>query len=317
MSDREIDGRLTSLVQVGGLFPYQWMFLIFGGVTILIGISLYWILPDSPTTARFLNDRERLVAVQRIQENQTGLKNREHKKYQILEAIKDPKVWLLGSGVFFQNMTNSLQNSFNGLIIKGLGFDTYQSVLLTMPGNAVSLIACLSVTWFLGSSWGQGKRIFAIMIMYLPGLISTAILYAVPISRSSTGILLFAITFINAISTSASIMYSLLASNIGGYTKKSVVNSMFFVFYSLGNITAPQTFLQSEAPRYTTGVGVTLAAFCANITGFGILYLIYRASNKKRDREAAQRPPMSEDERMRQAFSDLTDNENRNLRYAI
>lgn len=305
------------MLQVGGMFPYQWMFLLFGLFTILVGLSLWWVLPDSPTNARFLNERERIVAVQRLQDNQTGLKNREHKRYQVLEAVKDPKVWILTFGVFFQNMTNTLQNSFNGLIIKGLGFNTYQAVLLTMPGSFVMFIACLSITWFLGCSWGQGKRLFAIMICYLPGLISTAILYAVPITDSTTGVLLFAVTFLQIISTCASILYSVVASNIAGYTKKSVVNSMFFVGYSLGNIISPQAFLQSESPRFTTGVSVTLASFCINIILFGSLYVIYRTSNNKRDKEAAERPAMSEDEKMRLAFSDLTDNENRNLRYAL
>jgi MFS transporter, ACS family, allantoate permease len=81
------------------LFPYQWMFMIFGLVTILIGVSLYWILPDSPASARFLNKRERYVAVQRVRSNQTGIKNRTHKRYQVWEAFKDYKVWML-AGMF-------------------------------------------------------------------------------------------------------------------------------------------------------------------------------------------------------------------------
>lgn len=92
---------------------------------------------------------------------------------------------------------------------------------------------------------------------------------------------------------------------------------MFFIGYSLGNIISPQAFLQSEAPRYTTGVGVTLASFCANIILFGALYTIYNNSNKRRDKEAEERPELSEDEQMRIAFSDLTDKENRTKRYAL
>lgn len=299
------------------LFPYQWMFIIFGLTTIAIGVGLIWWLPDSPTTARFLNERERKIAVQRIKGNQTGIKNKEHKRYQIWEALKDPKVWLLASGVFFQNMTNTLQNSFNGLIIKGLGFSTYQAVLLTMPVGAIFGISCLAVTWFLGSSWGQGKRHFAIMICYLPGLISTALLYSIPVSDSTVGVLLFALFFLNIISTCPPIMYSLLASNLGGYTKKSAVNSIFFICYSLGNIISPQAFLQKEAPRYSTGVAVTLASFCINIIGFFCLYLLYVRENKKRDRAAEGQPELSEDEKTLMAFSDLTDMENKTFRYTL
>lgn len=144
----------------------------------------------------------------------------------------------------------------------------------------------------------------------------TCILYAVPVRDNTIGVLLFAVYFLNVIGTCASIMYSLLASNIAGYTKKSVVNSMFFISYSLGNIISPQAFLQSESPRYTTGISVTLASFCANIVLFGSLFVVYTVSNKRRDKEAEGLPLLSEDEKLRLAFSDLTDTENRHLRYA-
>jgi MFS transporter, ACS family, allantoate permease len=240
------------------------------------------------------------------------------------------------AGVFFQNMTNTLQNSFNGLIIKGFGFNTYEAVLLTLPVGAIFGISCLTITWILGTKWGQGKRCFTLMICYCPGLISTVLLYRFQVSDSTLGVLLFAIMFLNIISTCAAVMYSLLASNIAGYTKKvcgrcsslacqantnttilqqSVVNSIFFIAYSLGNIVSPQAFLQTEAPRYQTGIAVTLASFVINIILFGCLYLVYRWENNRRDKAAEGQPELSEDEKTRIAFSDLTDNENKAMRY--
>ncbi|KAM0723527.1 hypothetical protein Q7P37_000514 [Cladosporium fusiforme] len=303
-------------VEVGGMFPYQWIFIVFGLVTVLIGISLWWILPESPNTASFLNEREREVALERIRDNHNGVKNREHKRYQVFEALKDPKVWMLTFAVFFQNMTNALQNSFTGLIIRGLGFSTYEAVLLTMPQYAVMAVACLAVTWLLSTRWGQGKRIFAMILCYIPGIVGTVLLNTVPLTDSTVGVHLFAVYFINTIATSASILFSLLASNIAGYTKKSVVNSMFFIAYSLGNIISPQTFLQAEAPAYTTGIGVTLACFCVNILLFASLYIVYTISNRKREKEAEGQPPLSEEEKTRLFYADLTDLENRNMLYA-
>jgi MFS transporter, ACS family, allantoate permease len=98
---------------------YQWMFLIFGLITVLFGISLVWILPDSPIKAPWLNDRERLIAVERLKSNKTGVKNINHKEAQVKEALYDPKVWLLAAAIFFHNMTNSLQTTFQGIILKG------------------------------------------------------------------------------------------------------------------------------------------------------------------------------------------------------
>lgn len=299
------------------MFAYQWMFLIIGLITLLFGISFWWLLPDSPMTCRFLDERQRIIAVERLRQNKTGIKNREHKRYQVVEALKDIKVWLLVLGVFFQNMTNGLQGSFLGLIIEGFGYSTYDSVLLMMPGMAVMGVTCLVVTWFLGTKWGQNKRIFMTILCYLPGVISTVILYRTPAEQHNKGLLLFAIFLLNTISTCASILYSLVASNVAGYTKKLVTNTLFFISYSLGNIISPQAFLQSQAPRYFDGIVVTLASFCANIIICCALYFIYRWENAQRDGEQADRSPADSDEELRNAFSDLTDGENRSMRYAL
>jgi MFS transporter, ACS family, allantoate permease len=96
-----------------------------------------------------------------------------------------------------------------------------------------------------------------------------------------------------------------------------VVNSIFFIAYSLGNIVSPQSFLQTEAPRYETGIAVTLASFVINIVLFGCLYLVYRWENNRRDKAAEFQPELSEDEKTRLAFSDLTDNENKTMRYTM
>ena len=94
------------------------MFIFFGLFTVLFGISLWWILPDSPVTASFLTEREHLIAVERLKGNKTGVKNSHHKKLQVKEAFCDPKVWMLVFAILWHNMTNSLQSNFTGIIIK-------------------------------------------------------------------------------------------------------------------------------------------------------------------------------------------------------
>lgn len=43
--------------------------------------------------AKFLNEEEKAVAVERLRDNRTGVANKEFKKYQLLEALKDPLVY--------------------------------------------------------------------------------------------------------------------------------------------------------------------------------------------------------------------------------
>jgi hypothetical protein len=293
------------------------MFIIFGCFTVLFGISLWWLLPDSPLTARWLNDRERIIAIERLKDNRTGVKNSHHKKEQVKEALLDPKVWMLVFAVFCHNMTNSLQSSFTGLILKGFGYSTYQAVLLSIPPGIIMAVTVLIVSIFLATKWGEGKRIFVIIFCYIPGVISCGLLYGSAPVTSTLHARLTAVFIVPMVASSAAITYSLLASNVAGYTKKTVAGTLFFSAYCVANIISPQTFLASEAPRYQTGVVVTLAAFCINIALFIALYIVYSRANAARDQDPAGALSTDECTDLVNAFSDLTDLENKKLRYKL
>lgn len=293
------------------------MFIIFGALTVLIGASLWWILPDTPLTCRWLSDRERVIVVQRLKDNRTGVKNTHHKKDQVIETLSDYRVWMLLLAIFCHNMTNSLQTNFTGIIIKGFGYNTYQAVLLQIPVGAIMAATMILVGFFLSSKWGEGKQIFTIIACYIPGIIACGILYGVPVNSSTLSSHLAAIFMIPMVAAAGGMMYSILAANIAGYTKKTMTGTLFFSAYCVANIISPQTFLSKQAPKYTTGVFVTLAAFIINIILFSILYIVYSRENAARRREMEEIGEIDEVSDLANAFSDLTDRQNRRLIYKI
>jgi MFS family permease len=69
---------------------WRWFFIIFGLAGLVWSGVLFVFMPDSPLTGKFLDEEEKMIAVERLRENRTGVTNREFKKYQFLEALKDP-----------------------------------------------------------------------------------------------------------------------------------------------------------------------------------------------------------------------------------
>lgn len=78
-----------------GLPRWMYVFLIFGAFSITTGIIALLLLPDLPSTAKFLTERERAIAVDRVAVNRQGVKNHHFKWYQVWQAAEDPKTWLL------------------------------------------------------------------------------------------------------------------------------------------------------------------------------------------------------------------------------
>lgn len=51
---------------------WQSFFWICGSVTFAYGVILLIFLPDNPVKAKFINDREKAISIERVRVNQTG-----------------------------------------------------------------------------------------------------------------------------------------------------------------------------------------------------------------------------------------------------
>ena len=75
--------------------PYKIIYLLLGGLAILVGVCVLIWLPDSPVHARMLTKNERIAALERVRDDQGGTENKKWKKDQIIEALTDIRTWLV------------------------------------------------------------------------------------------------------------------------------------------------------------------------------------------------------------------------------
>lgn len=54
-----------------------------------------FLIPNSPTSAWWLSERQRVIAVLRLRDERTGMENKVFKKSQLLEAVRDYKTWIV------------------------------------------------------------------------------------------------------------------------------------------------------------------------------------------------------------------------------
>jgi sugar phosphate permease len=89
---------LLKLEGRAGLHGWQWLFLMEGLPTFLMGISVLWVLKDHPDDAGWLSDPEKkwLDAELERDRKEGGASEKHH----LLDAFKMPMVWVL-AGLFF------------------------------------------------------------------------------------------------------------------------------------------------------------------------------------------------------------------------
>jgi hypothetical protein len=152
------------------------MFLVFGLITVVWGIVVFLILPDSPMASRFSHN-EKVLAIERLRENKTGIENKTFKREQFAETMLDPRTWLIVVIVIAGNVPTGACGTYSSTLIKGFGYTSKQSALLNIPSGAISMIAVLSASWYAGKFNNRGYGIVALL---LPGVLGGGLMAFLP-----------------------------------------------------------------------------------------------------------------------------------------
>ena len=80
--------------------PWRWIYVVVGSFSLAFSVIFLILFPDSPMKAKFLNDRERQIAVQRLQSNNTGIQTPKFKLEQVWETLMDPQLYLITTILF-------------------------------------------------------------------------------------------------------------------------------------------------------------------------------------------------------------------------
>ncbi len=80
--------------RVGGLHGWQWMFLLEGIPSVLLGIAAFALLKDRPADAPWLTDEEKAMVASDLAAEQSLKQGVRHGA--VLQALRDPRVYVLG-----------------------------------------------------------------------------------------------------------------------------------------------------------------------------------------------------------------------------
>ncbi|KAJ9155594.1 Allantoate permease [Pleurostoma richardsiae] len=284
---------------------WQIMFLVFGLITIATGITVMLVMPDNPMKSSLTHD-EKIWAIERLRENKTGIENKHFKPYQMLECFRDPQTWLISIITIASNVPNGAVSSFQATIIKGFGYTSKETALLSIPSGVVAVISVLSATWLAGRFNQRGP--FVIMYCLIGGVLGGCLLAFSPAENRAAKLAGNYLT--NCVGASLPLMYSYSGANYAGHTKKVTMNAVLLMSFCLGNIIGPLTFRDEDKPDYIPAkiTIVVTTAFACVMTG--VLMMYYAWENRRRDRnmEGVEHQENSE-------FFDLTDKENPEFRY--
>ncbi|EGV66060.1 hypothetical protein PSN45_003117 [Yamadazyma tenuis] len=288
------------------------VYIVIGLVNIVMGVAFYFHIPDNPTKAWFLNDRERLMVVERIRSNNQGFGNKHFKWSQLKECLTDYRIWLMFVFQILDEVPNGGLTNFSSILLNDdFGYSVKKSLIMNIPVGVVGFFGSMLVASTY--EFGLVKHRMAVSTFALGVALMGSSLLAFADSKTArlAGFYVMQISDIGFIC-----MLSIYQSNVAGHTKKVVGNALLLIAYCAGNCIGPQTFRSNEAPHYKSAKGAIVGCYAACIALILVLYYSYYRENEARARKR---------EEMGDAyvklenieFADLTDKENPEFRYTL
>lgn len=180
-------------------FRWQGLFILYGGMTFVTGLTMFFLLAASPTEAKWLTEEEKVIALERVRQNKTGTEVWKFSWPQLKEALMDVRLYMMflllvstglpnggvtafGKSSFHENniMERLYSSEMTGpTIISGFGFSTAQTTLLNMGPGAAQVVGTI-LALFLAK---RTSRTFAGVATLLLAAVGCAMMLGIPSSN--------------------------------------------------------------------------------------------------------------------------------------
>ncbi|KAH6954610.1 major facilitator superfamily domain-containing protein [Fusarium avenaceum] len=273
---------ILTLDNFGSLTKWRMIFAIEGICTIGLAIIAFFTMTDRPSTAKWLTQEEKDLAIARIKSERVGVT-------EVLEKFS----WKLARRGISSPVTigTSTIFLFTNITVQGLAFfaptivgtiypdeTVVQKQLRTVPPYIVGTFCTLAISWL---STRLDRRNIFINVSQLPVIAGYIMFLSTtnPYVRYAGTFLICAGTFANGALSNAQ-----LSANLVTDTARASGIGLNVMLGNVGGLISTWCFLASDGPDYPIGNGLNLGACLSIFLLTIVLHLFMSWDNKRRAR---------------------------------
>ena len=244
-----------------GLSGWQWLFIFEGVITIAFGFVVWFLLPDFPSTAKWLTEKEKAFIQARLPGNAPQASEANFQWSEIVEACKDIRLWLFTLIWALYTVGTSGVRFYQPTVIANLGYtDIASAQLLNLPISIFSIIV-IGITGAFADNGRLPRPVYPLSFLCVI-LICYGVLYAYP---NNGGVL--AATLIGNGVTSAwfPMMWPWRVQTTKGATGSSFSIGFVNSYGQIGGAIGPHLFNSRFAPHYRVSFGIAMGFVSACI----------------------------------------------------
>lgn len=266
---------------VSGREGWSWIFILEGVLTLIVAATAYWVIVDTPKTAKFLTEAERIEVERRLAEDRSGLADEFDMKY-VWDALTDWKIYVhmfITIGIYTPLYSISL---FLPTIIKNMGYSNEHANLMSVPPYVSACLITITAGYAADRLQTRGVFMIGFSLIAIVG-------FAMLLSSGHTAIQYSGVFFATAgIFPLVPMGVAWNGNNIGGTLKRGVGIAMHVGFGNLGGCIAAFIYLKKNSPRFMSGHAALIGLITMSIVLSTFMTLYTRRENARRERWAVQ-----------------------------
>lgn len=260
---------------------WKFFMIVTGGITFLLSILTWFTYPNNPATAWFLTTEERVHVIRRVHAaTKSSIEQKQFKRYQLVEAFRDPVSWLFATIAFALMLANNLAFQ-QSLLFLDLGVAPLGSTLVWVASGGFAIAVAFFASFLLyqfkglnaywGALWALPAVAGCIGMMALSWDKTLALLACILLASNTWGM-----TWI--------ITVGWTSSSCAGHTKKLARNGLVMAAYGVSNLISPQLW-RKGAPRYY-GTWATQLALSFTLAPVLLIVIRFVLISRNKERKA-------------------------------
>ncbi|KAH8879002.1 MFS general substrate transporter [Thozetella sp. PMI_491] len=273
---------------------WKWLFMVEGLLTLVTGIFSFFLMPAGPCqTAGVLRgkkgwftEREEKIIVNRVlreDPSKSSMHNRQPITPKLLwQSLKDYDLWpLYILGLTFQ-IPMTTPSQYLTLSLKALGFDTFQTNLLTIPYTVFHIVTMLSLVYVAEIIGELTFTSLSGQIWALPFIIYLNVVNA---NAANKWVVWTIMTLLLSYPNPHPIQVAWNSRNSNTVRSRTVSAACYNMFVQASGIIASNIYRDDDKPVYARGNRALLGITCMNVVLYFLVKAYYVFRNKQRDKK--------------------------------
>ncbi|PWN33184.1 MFS general substrate transporter [Meira miltonrushii] len=291
---------------------WRLIFLVEAGPTVILGVALFFFLPDSIQSSKFLTPYEREVAEARLYrakiDQRNAIENEKTNKNASLlqrikhalntqfnfkngaDALKDPVSYINAVLLFIVNNGFASIPVYLPTILSQMGYTALRAQAFSAPPYAVAFVLAVILSYAADRLRTRGVLI---MIMTAVGLTGYFMLATIEDNHTRyAGVWLVVL----GLFTFIPLCYSWLITNSAGESKRGIALVIFGTIGQCSPLLGTRLFPATEAPYYRKGMYVSAGLLVAGFVIEGLAIVYFYSINRAKDKAFKQSASSKEEQ---------------------